>query len=117
MHRYKKLTAFIAALLIGASAAAMPITGASADEAETTTSAADDTAAEENSSQETATEAPAEDSGTKVSGDFTYSINHDGLVCIEDCSFTGADLVIPDKLFPRASAISPRQIRSYSVPS
>ena len=86
MHRYKKLAAFVAALLIGASAAAMPVTIASADE-ETTAAVT-----------ETVTEAAAEDSGTKVSGDFTYSINHDGLACIEDCTFIGADLVIPEKL-------------------
>ena len=100
MHRYKKLTAFIAALLIGASAAALPMTVASADE-ETTTASVTEAVSEESNAQESTSEAASEsteDSGTKVSGDFTYSINHDGLVCIDGCTFTGTDLVIPDKL-------------------
>ena len=96
MHRYKKLTAFIAALLLGASAAAMPLFSASADNDETTTTS--EAAETETTTQAQEETAPAEDTGTKTSGDFTYSVTSDNTACIVDCSFTGDDLVIPEKL-------------------
>ena len=95
MYKYKRTTAFIAALLIGASAAAMPTAVANADEE--TSSAVTETVTEDESAEGTSG-ADAGDQETKVSGDFTYSINHDGDICIEDCSFTGTDLVIPETI-------------------
>ena len=65
MFEYKKLTAFISALLIGACAAAAPSAGAFADETDTT--AVSETAAETEASSETGTEATT--AGSPVVGD------------------------------------------------
>jgi len=80
MLRYKKLTAFLASLVICLSAASAYAPAVSADE--TTTAASEST----------------EDEGVKTSGSFTYSMTHDNTVCIEDCSSTDKDLVIPAEI-------------------
>ncbi len=43
-------------------------------------------------------ETEAVESETKTSGSFTYSLTTEGNACIEDCSDTSAELVIPDEI-------------------
>ena len=116
MFEYKKLTAFISALLIGACAAAAPSAGAFADETDTT--AVSETAAETEASSETGTEAttagspvvgdewggeaPTESKDIKVSGDFSYSLTNDDTVCIEMCTAEGPDVVVPAEIDGKA---------------
>ncbi|MBR4626850.1 MAG: leucine-rich repeat protein [Ruminococcus sp.] len=80
MRRYKNITAFLASLVIAFSAVSAYAPAVSADE--TTISASEST----------------EDSGLKVSGSFSYSITHDNTVCIEDCTSTDKDLVVPAEI-------------------
>lgn len=87
MFRYKKTAALIMSLLICASA---PVCSAYADnETETVT--------ESEAVAETETDDSAEPE-IKVSGDFSYSLTEEGTACIEDCTSTVEDLVIPDKI-------------------
>ncbi|MBR3760981.1 MAG: leucine-rich repeat domain-containing protein [Ruminococcus sp.] len=91
MFRYKKTAALIMSLLICAS---VPAYSAFADnETETVSEAEVPTEA----STEEATEAPAE-TEIKVSGDFSYSVTEEGTACIEGCTSSEDDLVIPDKI-------------------
>lgn len=89
MLKYKKLTAFLAALLIGASAAALPAMRAFADE---------EPAASASESTEAAEAPDGTDTGLKTSGAFSYSITQDNTACIEDCSSTEKNLVIPAEI-------------------
>ena len=85
MFRYKKTAALIMSLLICASA---PVYSAYADN-ETETVTESEAVAETDDSAE---------SEIKVSGDFSYSLTEEGTACIEDCTSTVEDLVIPDKI-------------------
>lgn len=76
MFYRKKIAALAASLLICSACAASPVCVFADDNTETQS----DT-----------------DSLTQ-SGDFTYSLTHDGKVCIEDCKSTAESLVIPDTL-------------------
>lgn len=82
MFDRKKPAAFIAGLLICAYAA-VPAINAYADS---------------DYLVEGATEATTSESSYTISGDFMYSLTTDGKVCIEDCTSTAEDLVIPDTL-------------------
>ena len=85
MLHFKKITTFVASLLICASAAVSPVYTFAENET-------DDIFL----SEET-TDAAEQD--TYTSGDYTYSLTHDGTgVCIEDCKSTAESLVIPDTL-------------------
>ncbi len=114
MFEYKKLIAFISALLIGACAAAAPTAGALADEAETTT--ASEEVSEEASEEDTepttygsavlgdewGAQQVEEEKDLKVSGDFTYSLTNDDTICIEGCTAEGPELVIPAEIDGKA---------------
>lgn len=80
MLNHKKTAALLMSLLICTSA---PIYPTFADN-DTNTAVSDEAS-------------PAE-SENKVSGDFTYSLTSSNTVCIEGCSSTAKDLVIPDTL-------------------
>lgn len=80
MQRYKKLTAFLASLVICLSAAPVYAPAVITDAA--VVAVADGT----------------EDNGTKTSGSFTYSMTHDNTICIDDCTSTDKDLVIPAEI-------------------
>lgn len=82
MFDRKKTAAFIAGLLICAYSA-VPAINAFADE---------------DFLVEGATEAAVSTDTYTKSGDFMYSLTTDGKVCIEDCTSTAEDLVIPDTL-------------------
>ena len=82
MFDRKKTAAFIAGMLICAYAA-VPAINAFADE---------------DFLVEGATEASTSKDTYTKSGDFMYSLTHDGKVCIEDCTSTAENLVIPDTL-------------------
>ena len=82
MFDRKKTAAFIAGMLICAYAA-LPAANAFADE---------------DFLVEGATETTTNSDSYTISGDFMYSLTHDGNICIEDCTSTAEDLVIPDKL-------------------
>lgn len=85
MFYRKKITAFVASLLICASTAVSPVYTFAENET-------DDIFL----SEET-TDAAEQD--TYTSGDYTYSLTHDGTgVCIEGCKSTAESLVIPDTL-------------------
>ena len=91
MFERKKTVAFIAGLLVCACAAA-PAMNAFADETAETTQA---TVSEETATEPEETE---KDDTYIKSGDFLYSMTHDGTACIEDCQATGSVLSIPEKL-------------------
>lgn len=82
MFDRKKTAAFIAGLLICAYAAVPAI----------------NTFAEEDFLVEGATEVTTSKDTYTISGDFMYSLTTDGKVCIEDCTSTAEDLVIPDTI-------------------
>ena len=85
MFRYKKTAALVMSLLI---CGAAPVYPAYADnETETVSEAA----------TEAATEVP-EETEIKVSGDFSYSVTEEGTACIEGCTSTEENLVIPEKI-------------------
>lgn len=116
MFEYKKLTAFVSALLIGACAAAAPTAGALADEAEST--AVTETTAEAEASSKDASETTTagspvvgdewggekatEDKEIKTAGDFSYSITTKDTVCIEMCTAEGPDVVVPAEIEGKA---------------
>ena len=88
MFERKKIAAFTAGLLICAYAA-VPAANAFAEE----------TTADVQSETESAFELDEETDETYTkSGDFMYSMTHDGTVCIEDCTSTSEVLEIPDTL-------------------
>ncbi|MBP3309914.1 MAG: leucine-rich repeat protein [Ruminococcus sp.] len=95
MLKHKRFTAFLMSLLICAATAAYPASTSFADNEDTAVSedaSADDNAASDEDSQEEASDE------TIVSGDFTYSITSDNTACIENCSSTELNLVIPDTI-------------------
>ena len=81
MFDRKKTAAFIAGLLICAYSA-VPAVNAFAEEYLV----------------EGATEATTSADTYTISGDFMYSLTTDGNICIEDCTSTAEDLVIPDTI-------------------
>ena len=81
MFEHRKIKAFLLSLMLCISASQV-----------TAVYAEDTTAAE------AVTEEAAADSELIVSGDFSYSLTHDGTVCIEDCTSTETELVIPDTI-------------------
>ena len=97
MLDHRKTAAFLAALLIGASAAVMPAGSAFADNEPASASEAS-TAEEVTDSEEGSTAGTTADSGRKTSGSFTYTLTDEGTACIQDCSSEDKDLVIPAEI-------------------
>lgn len=100
MFDHKRIAAFTAALLIGFSAAPAFSPAVYADEAAETSEDADLSV-----SEDTAAEPPADTPLTvdsaqelKESGGFKYSVTDENTACIQDCTLTDADLVIPSEL-------------------
>ena len=93
MFERKKTAAFIAGLLVCACAAAPAMNAFAEETGETTQTVVSEVT--ETESEETETE--TDDTYIK-SGDFLYSLTHDGTACIEDCQATGTVLRIPEKL-------------------
>ncbi len=85
MFDRKKIAALAASILICAASAASPVCVFADDNNEIH-----------------AADAEADDSSLVQSGDFTYSLTHDGNACIEDCISTEENLVIPDTLDGKA---------------
>ncbi len=98
MLERKKIAAFTAGLLLCAYAAA-PALNAFADEPAATTQTATEKAEDltEDDDDISDNDEDADDTYIK-SGDFMYSLTHDGTVCIESCSSTAAVLMVPDTL-------------------
>ena len=95
MFKYKKITAFLMSLLICFSAS-HPISSIFAEETEET--ATESVTDEEQSETEEDYEAQNENDNYITSGDFMYSVIDDGTVCIEGCTSTETNLIIPDTL-------------------
>lgn len=89
MLERKRIAAFIAGLLICTCTAAPVMNAAAEGTGSSAWGAVPETAAD--------TAAETDDTYT-LSGDFMYSVTHDGTACIEDCKSTAAVLEIPDKL-------------------
>lgn len=85
MFDRKKFAAFVAGLMICAASAVSPI-ASFADNEEAAWGAAPEISAPDPTELYT------------VSGDFMYSLTHDGNICIENCTGTGESLVIPDTI-------------------
>ena len=107
MLRYKKMTAFIASLVLCLSAASAFAPAAVADEPVTAASES------------------TEEDGIRTSGSFSYSVTRDNTICIEDCDSSDKDLVIPAEidgmavaeLGPRAFGSTPDQVyETISLP-
>lgn len=92
MFQYKKLAVLAASLLICVSSAPVSTMYAYADEEEVIASG------EELNETDVKDTAAAEESSTLVSGEFSYSVMEDGGVCIEGCSSSDIDIVIPDEI-------------------
>ncbi len=88
MFEHRRIKAFILSLVLCASAV------------QSFSAAAEDTTAAEDNAVYTQDEAApaAETEGLITSGDFSYSLTHDNTVCIEECTSTDTDLVIPDTI-------------------
>lgn len=95
MFKYKKITAFLMSLLIYFSAS-HPINSVFAEETEET--ATESVADEEQSETEEDYETQNENDNYITSGDFMYSVIDDGTVCIENCTSTETDLIIPENI-------------------
>lgn len=93
MFNHKKTAAFLAGLMICLSTAAAPVSAYAENEEETATVETVDELEEE-----MLEEAYDPTADYIVSGDFSYTLNSNGLVCIQDCSAEGTELVIPDTI-------------------
>ncbi|MDE5619930.1 MAG: leucine-rich repeat domain-containing protein [Ruminococcus sp.] len=122
MFKYKKTTAFLMSLLICFSASAS-VNSVFAEETEETVteSITEEEQAETEENDETQTE-----NDYVTSGDFMYSVIDDGTICIEGCTSTETDLVIPEsidgmtvaELSGKAFGDSPDQIyETISIPA
>jgi len=104
MFGYKKITAFLMSLLICFSAS-VSVNSVFAEEAEETVSETTDINEPEETASETIDGSESEEyddtqdeSEYIVSGDFTYSVIDDETICIEGCTSTETDLIIPDTI-------------------
>lgn len=97
MFKYKKITAFLMSLLICFSASA-PINSAFAVDSEETTSETMIENETEENIPETTDRSETEENDYIVSGDFMYSVIDDETICIESCTSTETDLVIPESI-------------------
>ncbi|MDE6665135.1 MAG: leucine-rich repeat domain-containing protein [Ruminococcus sp.] len=95
MFKYKKITTFLMSLLICISAAA-PANSIFAENDEVTVS--EDITDTDDKVSEAETSETSDESDYITSGDFMYSVIDDGTVCIEGCTSTETDLIIPDTL-------------------
>lgn len=93
MFNHKKTAAFLAGLMICLSTAAAPVSAYAENEDEAATVETVDELEEEMLEE---VYDPTAD--YIVSGDFSYTLNSNGLVCIQDCSAEGTELVIPDTI-------------------
>lgn len=93
MFDHKKITAFLAALLMGVSAvtASCPAVYAENETKLTAEDSGEDIAPVQETPKLTGVE-------LKEADGFKYSVTSDGTACIQDCSLTDADLVIPDEI-------------------
>ena len=94
MFEYKRITAFLLSLLICFSAS-QSVNSVFAEETEET--ATESVADEEQSETEEDNEEQSENDYI-TSGDFMYSVIDDGAVCIEGCTSTETDLIIPESI-------------------
>lgn len=92
MLNHKKTAAFLAGLMICLSTAALPVSVYAENEAATTHETVDELEAEE------LEEVYDPTADYIVSGDFSYTLNPNGLVQIQDCSAEGTELVIPETI-------------------
>lgn len=91
MFGYKKIMAFTASLLI-CMMAVFPAVNVYAEEEITTETVSEETTDTEITEDNTA------DSDNITSGNFTYSVIDDNNICLEGCTSTETDLIIPDTI-------------------